>query len=206
LDPIRYAAGDFNLYRALGNGPTNRLDPSGLIWYPGKYLLQYYQEWRRGRQLDEVRRRHHDPVAAVMHAGGGTWSMRNTCGIADPSFERNWQQGMADAAVLANVGVMWAASGGSFATPGGIVTRNGTRITGFTRHEIDRAIGDGAKRAGTTPQAILDAINNSKSIQSGVDKLGRPSQIFIGQHARVVVNPETGKIVSVNPLSGAGVH
>ena len=30
LDPIRYDAGDVNLYRALGNGVTNRLDPSGL--------------------------------------------------------------------------------------------------------------------------------------------------------------------------------
>ena len=30
LDPLRYDAGDVNLCRALGNGPTSRLDPSGL--------------------------------------------------------------------------------------------------------------------------------------------------------------------------------
>ena len=30
LDPLRYDAGDVNLYRALGNGLPNRLDPSGL--------------------------------------------------------------------------------------------------------------------------------------------------------------------------------
>jgi RHS repeat-associated protein len=30
LDPIRYAAGDVNLYRALGNGPVIWLDPNGL--------------------------------------------------------------------------------------------------------------------------------------------------------------------------------
>ncbi len=32
LDPIRYEAGDVNLYRALGNDLPNRLDPSGLFW------------------------------------------------------------------------------------------------------------------------------------------------------------------------------
>ena len=31
IDPIRYAAGDVNLYRTLGNGLPNRLDPSGLL-------------------------------------------------------------------------------------------------------------------------------------------------------------------------------
>jgi RHS repeat-associated protein len=31
LDPLRYAAGDVNLYRVLGNGVTNRLDPFGLF-------------------------------------------------------------------------------------------------------------------------------------------------------------------------------
>ncbi|MFQ3649979.1 MAG: RHS repeat-associated core domain-containing protein [Gemmataceae bacterium] len=90
--------------------------------------------------------------------------------------------------------------------PTGIVAQNGTRITGFTRHGINRAIGDGAGRAGTTPAAILDALKNPKSITSGVDQLGRPFQIFTGQNARVVVNPQTGQIVSVNPLSGAGAH
>ena len=33
LDPIRYTAGDVNLYRALGNGLPNCLDPSGLYLY-----------------------------------------------------------------------------------------------------------------------------------------------------------------------------
>ncbi|MCP9456507.1 MAG: hypothetical protein NNA18_10420 [Nitrospira sp.] len=30
LDPLRYAAGDVNLYRALANALVNRLDPLGL--------------------------------------------------------------------------------------------------------------------------------------------------------------------------------
>ena len=32
MDPLGYDAGDVNLYRALGNGLLNRLDPSGLDW------------------------------------------------------------------------------------------------------------------------------------------------------------------------------
>ncbi len=31
LDPLRYAAGDVNLYRTVGNNPLNSLDPSGLF-------------------------------------------------------------------------------------------------------------------------------------------------------------------------------
>jgi hypothetical protein len=88
----------------------------------------------------------------------------------------------------------------------GIVAQNGTKVTGFTEHGVDRAIGDTAKRAGTTPRAILDALKNPQKIDSGVDKFGRPFQRFFGKDARVVVNPQTGKVVSVNPLSGAGAH
>jgi RHS repeat-associated protein len=92
-----------------------------------------------------------------------------------------------------------------------ITAANGTKIKGLTEHGVDRAIGDGAPgvagaRAGTRPEAILDALKNPESIKSGVDSQGRPFQVFTGQNARVVVNPESGKIVSVNPTSGAGAH
>ncbi|MBZ5579778.1 MAG: hypothetical protein LAP40_24745 [Acidobacteriia bacterium] len=95
---------------------------------------------------------------------------------------------------------------GLAAEEGGIVAQNGTRINGFTSHGIDRVIGDSAKRAGTRPEAILDALRNPKKIVSGVDQQGRPFQVFTGKDARVIVNPQTGNIVSVNPESGAGAH
>ncbi len=133
LDPIRYAAGDVNLYRFVFNAPTLFTDPSGLDGQPhwfwdyasfGLYpAYRYFRAWWRGRELDarldEVQRQNHDPVAAVMQSGGGTWSIRNTYGLADPAFERNWQEGMGHAAVLANVGVTWAASGPMWVTPSG---------------------------------------------------------------------------------------
>lgn len=35
------------------------------------------------------------------------------------------------------------------------------------------------------------------------DNLGRQSQRFIGKTAEVVVNPTTGKIISINPTSSS---
>jgi len=83
---------------------------------------------------------------------------------------------------------------------------DGTEIVGFTRHGINRAIGDGAKRAGVRPEALLDTIKNPTNITGGVDDLGRPFKVYTGTNARVVINPETGRIVSVNPRTGAGAN
>ena len=87
-----------------------------------------------------------------------------------------------------------------------IVAKDGTEITGLTKHGVDRVIGAGAKRAGTQPDAILDAVKNPTKIKEGVDNLGRPFKVYTGESARVVINPETGKIVSTNPLSREGAH
>jgi RHS repeat-associated protein len=71
------------------------------------------------------------------------------------------------------------------------------KITGFTEHGINQIIERGIK-----PTSILDAIKNPLQIRSIViDELGRPSQRFIGREAEVVINPETGRVISVNPTS-----
>lgn len=57
---------------------------------------------------------------------------------------------------------------------GGITASNGTEITGYAKHGLDRVIGDGGKRAGVKPSSILDTLKNPKSIKSGVDSKGRP--------------------------------
>ena len=87
-----------------------------------------------------------------------------------------------------------------------IVAANGTKVTGYSRHGLNRAIGDAAQRAGTKATSTMDALKNPQSIKNGVDSLGRPFQTFTGRTARVVVNPQTGEIVSVNPIGGAGVR
>ncbi len=86
------------------------------------------------------------------------------------------------------------------------VVHNACPVKGYSRHGANRAIGDGGKRAGTRPAAILDALRNPKNVTSGVDKQGRPFQVFTGKDARVVVNPQTGRVVSVNPLGSGGVR
>ncbi len=88
----------------------------------------------------------------------------------------------------------------------GIVAKDGTRIRGFTRHGIDRMIGDDLKRSGVNERAFMDAIRDPERIINGIDNKGRSFRRFIGREANVTVNPETGRVVSVNPTSGGGVR
>ncbi len=83
-----------------------------------------------------------------------------------------------------------------------IVAKNGIKIKWFASHGVDRAIGDGMKRACIKPESILDARKNPLKINDIVmDQFGRRSQRFIGDTAEVVINPLTVKIVSINPTS-----
>jgi hypothetical protein len=85
----------------------------------------------------------------------------------------------------------------------GIEAANGLKITGFTGHGVDRAIGSFG-RSGVSPSAILDAIKSPLKINNIVtDQLGRQSQRFVGQFGEVVVNPQAGRIISVNPTSSS---
>ena len=78
-----------------------------------------------------------------------------------------------------------------------IKTATETEVKGFTKHAVDRAIERNVK-----PVAILDAIKNPlKTGNVLIDKLDRPSQRYVGKTAEVVINPTTGKIISVNPTS-----
>lgn len=87
----------------------------------------------------------------------------------------------------------------------GIETANGIKITGFGKHALNRVIGD-FSRKGVKSKAILDALKNPLVIKDAItDGLGRQSQRFIGRAGEVVVNPSTGKIISVNPASSRKV-
>jgi len=83
----------------------------------------------------------------------------------------------------------------------GIETSTGIKITGFGKHSLNRAIGDFGRK-GVNPKALLDAIKNPLVVKDAItDGLGRQSQRFIARLGEVVVNPSTGKIISVNPTS-----
>jgi hypothetical protein len=86
-----------------------------------------------------------------------------------------------------------------------IEASNGLKINGFVKHSLNRAIGDFARK-GVKPSAILDALKNPLVVKDAItDGLGRQSQRFIGRLGEVVVNPSTGKIISVNPTSTSKV-
>jgi len=85
------------------------------------------------------------------------------------------------------------------ATQVDIVAANGIKVKGFAGHAVIRAIQRGVK-----PKAILDALKNPLKIgEIVIDDLGRASQRLIGRSAEVVINPETGRIISVNPTSSS---
>ncbi len=86
--------------------------------------------------------------------------------------------------------------------PKSIVSKNGLKIEGFTGHGVNRAIGNGFDRGGVSPKGIIDALKDPLKIGNiKTDQLGRQSQRFVGKTGEVVVNPHTGKIISVNPTS-----
>ena len=86
-----------------------------------------------------------------------------------------------------------------------IEASNGLKINGFVKHSLNRAIGDFVRK-GVKPNAILDALKNPLVVKDAItDGLGRQSQRFIGRLGEVVVNPGTGKIISVNPTSASKV-
>ena len=73
------------------------------------------------------------------------------------------------------------------------------KIEGFTVHGLNQAITRGVK-----PASILDAVKNPLKVKDIVtDTLGRQSQRYIGREAEVVLNPKTGKVISVNPTSSS---
>ena len=95
-------------------------DDASLGIYPvGRSVVAWWQGWHLNAQLDEVQQRRHDPVAAVLRPNGGMWSIHNTYAVADPSFDRNWRQGIGDAAVRANIGIHWLAVGTIWVSPAG---------------------------------------------------------------------------------------
>lgn len=66
---------------------------------------------------------------------------------------------------------------------------------------VHRAIGDTHKRKGVSSSSILDALKNPVKVKEVKVKNQEKSQKFDGKTSSVVINPDTGKIISVNPKS-----
>lgn len=82
-----------------------------------------------------------------------------------------------------------------------ITTKNGIVITGKSDHFIARTIGSiEQRRSGVNVQTSLKALLNPMQIDSVKHNSNGLSQRFIGKGAAITVNPQTGKLIQVNPL------
>ena len=98
----------------------------------------------------------------------------------------------------------------------GITTSNGIKITGQAKHFAERVIGGERKsqkeiekhperdwhRKGVSVDEIKDNLQNGYTNgKVDIDKLGRESISYTNNICRVSVNPNTGELIQVNPVS-----
>ena len=75
----------------------------------------------------------------------------------------------------------------------GIETSNGITISYISSHSNERAI-----EREISNQEIIDALKTPLYVSDvKFDNQGRPSQRFIGQHATVNINPDTGTVTTI---------
>ena len=84
----------------------------------------------------------------------------------------------------------------------GKVTSNGVLITGKLKHFIARVIGSvEQRRNGVKVDDVMDTILNPLKIDPVCKIANGLSQRFIGKTSAVSINPVTGILIQVNPLS-----
>lgn len=88
----------------------------------------------------------------------------------------------------------------------GIKTSNGVRITGQSKHFLERVIGTmedpktKRSRSGVTIEEIINALRSPLDLKNPkADRNGRISQRYIGEKATVSINPENGMLIQCNP-------
>lgn len=87
----------------------------------------------------------------------------------------------------------------------GIETSNGIKVTGQSRHFMQRIIGTGSdpekktKRSGVRISDISNTLTNGIPYKIQVNNRGERSQVFIGKRCKVTVNPDTGNLIQCNP-------
>jgi len=117
--------------------------------------------------------------------------------LANNFFGQELKDPYMEIAVIEDYGLLSGGAGAAKNIPKLIKAANGLKVNGFVKHALNRAI-----ERGVNPKSILDALKKPLKIgENIIDKLGRQSQRFIGKKAEVVVNPQTGKVISVNPTS-----
>lgn len=83
----------------------------------------------------------------------------------------------------------------------GKVTKNGLTITGKSNHYIARTIGSvEQRRSGVDVTDALQTLVDPVKIDPVISNPNGKSQRIIGNKSAVTVNPDTGKLIQVNPI------
>ena len=73
-------------------------------------------------------------------------------------------------------------------------------IQGKTYHFIDRVFGSvEERRSGVSIEDVKQALTTPVEIKDTILKGNRISQVFVGEHAKVSVNPDSNILIQVNP-------
>lgn len=81
----------------------------------------------------------------------------------------------------------------------GIKTQNGILIQGKKYHFIDRVFGSvEERRSGVSIEDVKQALTTPVEIKDTILKGNRISQAFVGEHAKVSVNPDSNILIQVN--------
>lgn len=91
----------------------------------------------------------------------------------------------------------------------GIDTTEGVKVTGKSKHFMERVIGTmrdpqtGKPRSGVSVEDISEALTNPVKVNKiKTGKSGRRSQKYVGENATVTINPDTGVLIQCNPTDG----
>lgn len=190
VDPVRPASGkpfNFGRFNYANNNPIVNIDPDG--------------RESVGEMIDARAQSAADAGNNAATFGwaflGTAWNYLGAEGVSQVA-DKGVGAGKGNAA-MAVLEVATLGKGGTVLKAGEKLAEGATKISikGMTGHAVDQAINRGVK-----PAQILDAIKNPlKVAEAKADALGRQSQKIVGEKATVVVNPETGKVVTAYPTS-----
>ena len=85
----------------------------------------------------------------------------------------------------------------------GLETQTGIQVKSISKHFYERYFGSVEdRRDGVTFDAVRNCIIDGEPQEIKTDKKGRTSQVFSIQNvAQVSINPKSGELIQVNPLS-----
>ena len=166
-DPLGFAAGDANLYRYVGNGPTDGTDPSGLLQEPDDLSIEEPREWRNRLEAEQYLRRYRSSGKTVV-----------LFEITESTLVR-----LEGGAQLAGAGLQAATSVALFAAPEPTLA---TKVvaTGVGGLAVDNAQAGARKIYYGTPQRSLNNYVVAKGSEESASASGRVRSWRTSRRAR----------------------